>query len=231
MARTTSAAARTVPRPETRVLGLDDLDDATVMLARGFAEEPGSRVLFPDPETRRTVLETGARNRIRAAVGHGTAHGAFVGDELAGIALWDPPGVPTITLAGALRTASDKLSNAPRFARGLPHAASVLLGAGPEGLALVRARVRAVRRASRGLTWHLAFLATSPEHRGRGLARQLLDRQLRRCDEDGAAAWLETTDPVNPPIYERFGFDTVVHVERAAWLPGLWVMRREARSS
>jgi GNAT superfamily N-acetyltransferase len=227
----TSAATRTVLRPETRVLGLADLADATVMLARGFAEEPGSRVLFPDPEIRRAVLETGARDRIRAAVAHGTAHGAFVGDELAGVALWDPPGVPTITLAGALRTASHKLTNAPRFARGLPHAASVLLGAGTEGIALVRARTRGVRRASRGLTWHLAFLATAPEHRGQGLARALLDRQLRRCDEDGAAAWLETTDPVNPPIYERFGFDVVVHVERAAWLQGLWVMRREARSS
>jgi predicted acetyltransferase len=78
-----------------------------------------------------------------------------------------------------------------------------------------------------GLTWHLAFLATAPEHRGRGLARQLLERQLDRCDEDAAAAWLETTDPVNPPIYERFGFATVAHVEDAAWLPGLWVMRRE----
>ena len=25
-------------------------------------------------------------------------------------------------------------------------------------------------------------------------------------DEDGIPVWLETTDPVNPPIYERFGF-------------------------
>jgi GNAT superfamily N-acetyltransferase len=227
MAGTTPAATRTVPRPETRVLRPDGLAAAASLLARGFAEEPGSRVLYPDPETRRIVLETGARSQIRTTLAYGTAHGAMVGDELAAIALWHPPGVPALTVTGALRTATGALSNAPAFARGLPHAASVLLGAGTEGFALVRARARAVRRASRGLTWHLAFLATSPEHRGRGLARHLLDRQLRRCDEDGAAAWLETTDPVNPPIYERFGFETVVHLEEAAWLPGFWVMRRE----
>lgn len=81
--------------------------------------------------------------------------------------------------------------------------------------------------ASRGTSWHLAMLATAPEHRGHGLARRLLERQLERCDEDGTAAWLETTEPVNPPIYERFGFRTVTHVEDAAWLPGYWVMRRE----
>ena len=77
------------------------------------------------------------------------------------------------------------------------------------------------------MVWYLAALATAPEHRGRGFARMLLDRQLARCDQDGAAAWLETTDPVNPPIYARFGFSTVAHIERAAWLPGFWVMRRE----
>jgi len=37
----------------------------------------------------------------------------------------------------------------------------------------------------------------------------------------------ETSDPVNPPIYERFGFETIIHVTDAAWLPGLWVMRRD----
>ena len=110
----------------------------------------------------------------------------------------------------------------------MPHKASVLLRHSPQAVPLVLARRRAVARASAGLSWHLAFLATAPEYRGCGLARRLLDRQLARCDEDGTAAWLETTDPVNPPIYERFGFTTIDHIAQAAWLPGLWVMRREA---
>jgi hypothetical protein len=65
------------------------------------------------------------------------------------------------------------------------------------------------------------------DHPDEGLARSLLERQLQRCDQDGAEAWLEATDPVNPPIYERFGFEIIAHIPGPAWLPGYWVMRRE----
>jgi ribosomal protein S18 acetylase RimI-like enzyme len=78
-----------------------------------------------------------------------------------------------------------------------------------------------------GPAWHLAYLAVAPEHQGNGYARLLLDHVLDRCDEDGTAAWLETTDPANPARYERFGFQTVRQVHRGRRLPGLWVMRRE----
>ena len=99
-----------------------------------------------------------------------------------------------------------------------------------ELIPLGRARHRAVRVASRGARWHLGFLGTHPDHQGRWLTRALLDHVLRRCDDDVLPAWLETTYPTNPPIYERFGFETVAHVHPAAWLPGLWVMRREPRA-
>jgi predicted acetyltransferase len=79
------------------------------------------------------------------------------------------------------------------------------------------------------LTWSLDLLGTLPGYRRRGLARALLDSQLGSCDEEGTAVWLEATDPVNPVIYERFGFQTVAHVDRPEWLPGYWVMRRDPR--
>jgi GNAT superfamily N-acetyltransferase len=97
----------------------------------------------------------------------------------------------------------------------------------PGALELAKRRGPAIARASRGITWQLELLGTLPEHRRKGLARSLLERQLQRCDQDGAAAWLETTDPVNPPIYERFGFETIAHIDGPRWLPGYWVMRRE----
>jgi len=73
----------------------------------------------------------------------------------------------------------------------------------------------------------LDLIGTLPEFRRKGLARILLEKQLNRCDQDGAAVWLEATDPVNPPIYERFGFETIAHIEGPNWLPGYWVMRRD----
>ena len=158
---------------------------------------------------------------------HGTVHGAFVGETLAAVALWHPPGVPATSIAGMVRGVTDLLPHARRVAGALPHATRTILGEPREAFTLQRRRSRAIAAASAGTTWHLAILATAPQHRGQGLARGLLERQLARCDADGLAAWLETTDPVNPPIYERFGFTTVAHVGDAAWLPGYWVMRRE----
>jgi GNAT superfamily N-acetyltransferase len=219
-----------VPASATvRLLEPSEAPEAAALLARGFAEEPGNVALFPDPEARRMLHETTALQTIATLLRYGTVHVAEAGDELAALALWHPPGVPTTSLTAVARSAVARLSHPKLVASAFPRAASVILRELPEAIALTRTRQRAARRASQGPTWHLAVLATAPEHRGKGLARALLDRQLQRCDEDGTAAWLETTDPVNPPIYERFGFDVVAHVTDAAWLPGFWVMRRAPR--
>lgn len=213
---------------KVRVLQEDDLDAAVDVLARGFAEEPGNLVMLPDPETRASVLRTGARLELSWTMPVGSVQVATVDGVVGGVAVWHPPGGGTGSIGGLARALVQEVPALPGLLRPVPHKASVLLRNAPQAVPLVLARQRAVARASAGLTWHLAFLATAPEFRGRGLARRLLDRQLARCDEDGAAAWLETTDPVNPPIYERFGFATVRHIGQAAWLPGLWVMRRDA---
>jgi GNAT superfamily N-acetyltransferase len=214
-------------RAEVRLLLPEDLPAAAELLARGFAEEPGNVALLPDPEARRVLVETSAASTLRTVLPYGSVHGALVGDELAAVAVWHPPGVATASLAGAAQGLLGVLANARTVAGALPHAAAVVASHSLAAVRLLQVRGRAVARASQGVCWHLAFLATAPDRRGRGLARSLLERQLARCDEDGAAAWLETTDPVNPPIYERFGFETVAHIDAAAWLPGHWVMRRE----
>lgn len=94
-------------------------------------------------------------------------------------------------------------------------------------LCLAASPGRFIQQASDGPTWHLAVLATDAAHGGRGLARLLLDHVLQRCDADGLAAWLETTNPVNPPIYEGYGFETVTRIEGGRILPTWWIMRRD----
>jgi GNAT superfamily N-acetyltransferase len=212
-----------------RVLGPDDEDAAASLLARAFAAEPGNVALYPDPAVRRTVLEAVARGTFRTVARLGTAHGVEVDGQLGAVALWHPPGVRTGArdVPTVLRP---KLAVAPTVVRAVPTALRRALARPGDLVAVGRQRGRAIRAVSAGPVWHLAFLGAAPEHRGRGLARRLLDRQLARCDEDGLAVWLETTDPVNPPIYERFGFEVATHLEEAAWLPGWWAMRREPRS-
>ncbi len=213
--------------PETvlRVLDPEDRDAAAAVLARGFAQDPGAVAMLPDEQQRRRVLELSGRNVIGAAIPDASAYGVEVGGELGAIAVWRPPGyrphLPTPAATGNLLLAA--LLAAPR----IPHAAALGIRYRRGTLAFAWNRSKAVREASRGRCWHLAYLATDPVHRGQGLARRLLDHVLDRCDADGLAAWLETTDPANPPIYERFGFRTVAHIDPAVWLPGYWVMRRE----
>jgi GNAT superfamily N-acetyltransferase len=214
---------------EVRVLRPTDAAAAAAILARGFDEEPAKVSLAPDPEARRAVLELSASNRLYDATRRGTAHAAVVAGETAAVAVWIPPGTAHVSLTGGVLAAAGAVRSASRMRPVLRHATSLMVRDLPGLIRTARWRKRAVALASHGQAWYLALLATLPEYRGRGLARALLERQLRRCDEDDAAAWLETTDPVNPPIYQRFGFEHVAHTAGPAWLPGLWVMRREPR--
>ncbi len=213
----------------TRVLGPDDEQDAASLLARAFATELGNVALYPDPAARKAMGEAAMRGMFRTVARLGSVHGIEVDGQLGAVALWHPPGVRT-GLRDVPTVLRPKLTVAPTAVRALPVALWRTLRRPRTAVAVVWQRARAIQEVSAGPVWHLAFLGTAPEHRGRGLARRLLDRQLARCDEDGFAVWLETTDPANPPIYERFGFEVFTHLEDAAWLPGWWAMRREPRS-
>jgi GNAT superfamily N-acetyltransferase len=234
--RTGPTARREPPPPRragraahrVRVLGPADETAAALLLARAFAIEPGNVALYPDPAVRHTMLESGMRGMFRTVVAHGTAHGVEVDGRLGAVALWEPPGV-RVGVRDLPTVLQPKLEVAPMIVRALPGATRRILRDPRASLRLVRARARGIAAASAGPTWHLAFLGVDPEHQGEGLARRLLDRQLVRCDEDGLPAWLETTDEANPPIYERFGFRTITHLDAAAWLPGWWAMRRDPR--
>lgn len=230
MAAPEPVAARTrelVASP--RALTAHDIPAAAGVLAAAFMAEPGNAVLFPDPSHRLRLWELNGRLIVARALRHATVYGIEADGQLAAIAVWDPPGVrPGLPPARMLPTV---LQRTALVAGRLPGVAVPVLAHRRELVPLARARRRAVRIASRGPSWHLGFLATHPDHQGRGLARQLVDHVLHRCDADGLPAWLETTDPANPPIYERLGFVTVAHVDPAAWLPGLWVMRREPRGA
>jgi ribosomal protein S18 acetylase RimI-like enzyme len=233
-ARPGSSGAGTADRrAEGRLRPLErrDLHDAATVLARSFAVEPGNRALFPDPELRRRYPELGGRIELEAVLPYASVYGLEREGRLAGIAVWHPPNVKPRPFGAIARNGSSLLVQAPTLARGTPHVLSMLPRHARAGVRLVRARNRGVKQASSGRTWYLAVLATDPDFQGQGVARRLLDHVLDRCDADGLAAWLETTDPVNPPLYERFGFRSVLHVEDAAWLPGFWVMRREPEAS
>jgi ribosomal protein S18 acetylase RimI-like enzyme len=59
--------------------------------------------------------------------------------------------------------------------------------------------------------WYLMLLGVNPNYHGKGLAKSLLLPKLSQFDQTGMPCYLETYNPSNIPIYQRFGFE--IHEE------------------
>ena len=52
-----------------------------------------------------------------------------------------------------------------------------------------------------------------PASRGRGYGSALLRHALQRCDRENAPAYLESSNPRNIPLYERYGFKALGSIQ------------------
>lgn len=217
--------------PETgearvRLLSAADTEDAAELVAEAFAHEPQTAAIVPDPEHRRAVLLVSARRLVRAHLPYATAFGADIDGRLAGVAFWNPPRVRPSPLLGRRAWLADGFEARSTLAAAVPGLVTSLRTNGAAFARTLWVRQRHIKVAGAQPAWYLEVLATAPWARGHGAARALLDHVLERCDADGVAAWLETTEEVNVGIYERFGFETVVRIPGNRTLPDLWMMRR-----
>ena len=55
--------------------------------------------------------------------------------------------------------------------------------------------------------YFLSLFGTHPDHRGRGHGMRLLRDNLAAIDAEHAAAYLESSNPANLPLYRRHGFE------------------------
>ncbi|WP_299326429.1 GNAT family N-acetyltransferase [Parasphingopyxis sp.] len=77
--------------------------------------------------------------------------------------------------------------------------------------------------------WYLPLIAADPAWLGRGLGGMLMKHALRRVDEDGLPAYLESSNPRNISLYERHGFAVMGEIQRGT-SPVVTPMLRPARS-
>ena len=61
--------------------------------------------------------------------------------------------------------------------------------------------------------WYLPLIAVDPAHQGCGFGAALMKHALRRCDNDGLLAYLESTNPRNISLYERHGFEVMGEIK------------------
>jgi GNAT superfamily N-acetyltransferase len=191
-------------------------DEAALLgevLADAFAEDPVFAWLIP-PQLRgrdsrmRTFFTSMSRSYLRAG------RPCYLAGDASGAALWAEPG-----------------------AWGMP-LSQVILEAAPNGLALRRRLVRALRTQGQigGLHagqsrphWYLGYLGTRRNRQGQGLGTQLLREVLATADTGGVPAYLESSNERNLPLYERNGFRVVGELRALGHGPTIWRMWREPR--
>ena len=190
---------------EVRSIAPADRARAVATVALAFATDPMMRWSFPDPVRYFGI----AREFIDAFGGHAVEHGsADEAGDFAAAALWLPPGVkPDGEAMGAIIEA-----NMP---------AERML----DGASLME---QVNRFHPHEPHWYLPLIGTDPVHQGKGYGSALLAHAMRRCGRDGLPAYLESSNPANVPLYERFGFEVIGEIQSGS-SPKLIPMFRPAR--
>ena len=175
----------------------------TIVLA--FASDPVARWVWPDPQRYAATMGPFTRAFGGAAFHHKSAYSS---DDYAGVALWLPPGAHSDgdavaqlieqTVDGAMR--DDVYEMMEQMGGSHP----------------------------REPHWYLPLVGVDPSQQGRGYGSALLTHALRVCDREHRAAYLESTNARNLPLYQRFGFE-VTRTIKVGTSPAVWPMIRRAR--
>lgn len=188
-----------------------DVDGLGEVLARAFEDDPVIEWLLPQGVP-------GRMDRLARLFRLGLRKRYLLHDEvwttpdLAGAALWSPPGKWKMDRGQVVRSAPAVLS----ILRGR-------LPLGMRGLATVEGR-----HPVDPPHYYLGVLGADPSRQRGGVGTALLQPVLDRCDREGVGAYLESSRPENVPYYGRFGFEVREELTLPKG-PPTWLMWRSAR--
>lgn len=202
------AGVETLLRPER--------GEAAAVLAASHADYPGFAWLWPDPAVRRRALRPFLRATVADVAAHGSAAVGRDGQGVCAVALWLPPGSFPWSLGRKLRAAPALARTAMAAPRAFP--AFAALGASAE------------RTHPDEEHWSLEVLGVHPRAQGEGWGGELMRAGIARADADGAACWVETSDPANVGFYRALGFEVLApRLEHLAGGPRYVGLRRPPR--
>ena len=176
--------------PEVRSADASLQASAISTIVLGFAADPMTRWVWTDSSEYLRMMPRFVKAFGGRAFEHGTAD---ITDGAHAAALWLPPGVEPddaemdAVMEGTLR---------PDIAEDI--------GAVLKGMAEYHPREP---------HWYLPLIAADPHWIGQGLGALLMKHALRRCDEQGVPAYLESSNPRNISLYQRHGFRIIGKIQ------------------
>jgi GNAT superfamily N-acetyltransferase len=178
------------PPPGIRRATEADAEGLTELFALAFYDDPAWSWAFPDANQRMDHLRIWWGLYMHSGLPHG---GVWMTDDRGAAALWIPPGEPELSEADEARVQP--------LLRELigPHADDVLT--------FIDSFETNHPRDERH--YYLSLLGTHPDHRRQGKGMRLVAAKLAAIDELGLPAYLESSNRVNDPRYERLGFRRV----------------------
>ena len=193
-----------------------ELDDAAMVAARAFHNDPFFEYLDPHGVTRSRGLALFWRSEL-AALGKGAkVSGARTPDgRLVGVSAWLPPGSYPLPVVNQLR----QLVGAGRAMVLRPPALW-------KGLRYLLAMDKAHPKDE---LWYLLLLVVDPSMQRSGIGGRLQEEGMAGADKEGLACYLETQKPENLVYYRRFGYDVEQELRPVTGGPPLWTMLRPAR--
>ena len=198
--------------PAVRRATAADIDVLSGVLARAFAHDPFYLFLAGEASERNQRMREGWDGILR----HASAHlsDTWTTEDLAGVALWLPPGY-----------------EGPSFIDSLRLMPSIARLAGWGRLRLVTSAIETLERRRRSHVpvphYYLSALGVTPERQGEGIGSALMAPTLTACDERGVPAYLETAVARNVLLYERLGFDVVEELTLPRTDVHGWLMARQ----
>lgn len=199
---------------EVRLATADDVEHLAAFFTRAFAHDPFYTYLAGDAPERNERMRRGWVGLLRFASDRLST--TYTTADLAGAAIWHPPGYGGPSFIDSLRL----MPSVSRLAGGFRRLREV-----SRAIAFLEER-RAHHVPRRH--FYLSALGVDPERQGEGIGTALLGPVLERAAGGDLPAYLETATARNVLLYERLGFEVVEELTLPRTDVHGWLMRRPA---
>ncbi len=176
-------------QPKIIVVDQNQVESVKSSMIMAFSSDPFIRWLFPNPHDYLKNFSIWMEEFISTGL---PAKGVYADEEVSGSAIWHPPGIHLDP-----ESLGSTISDIP-----------------PDRVetALKLFDIFGTFHPDED-HWYLAFLGVDPLKHGKGLGSNILKKTLEKIDQEGVVAYLESSNPQNISLYERYGFEIIEKIQ------------------